>query len=72
LKDNAHRRRIEWLMDALAHKEKDQRLGAQRDLAALTGEYLGYYYDAPKAERDAAIGRWQAWWLQNKARTDLP
>ena len=71
-KDNGQRRRTEWLIDALGHKEKDNRQAAERELNALTGEYLGYYHDAPKAERDAAVTRWRGWWDQNRGRTDLP
>jgi hypothetical protein len=71
-KENGAKRRTEWLIEALGHKEREQRQGAQRDLAAITGEYLGYYFDAPKAERDAATARWRAWWEQNRNRAELP
>ncbi len=71
-KDNANRRRVDWLVDALGHKERDLRQSAQRELNQLTGEYLGYFHDAPKAERDAAITRWRTWVDANKTRLDLP
>ena len=60
------------LVDALGHKERDLRQSAQRELNQLTGEYLGYFHDAPKAERDAAITRWRTWVDANKTRLDLP
>jgi hypothetical protein len=36
------------------------RLAAIGALRRRTGHTLGYRFDAPDAERDAAIGRWQA------------
>jgi len=69
---NGPRRRVEWILEGLGHKDRELRQGAQRDLHALTGEYLGYHHDAPKPERDAAVARWRAWWEINRSRADLP
>lgn len=71
-KDHGTQRRVEWLMDGLGHKDREMRIGAQRDLFALTGEYLGYHHDSPRPERDAAIARWRAWWVQHRNQPDLP
>jgi hypothetical protein len=71
-KEHGGRRRMEWLVDSLGHKERDLRQSAQRELNQITGEYLGYYHDAPQKERDAAVARWRAWWEANKSRPELP
>ncbi len=60
--DNRSRHRLEWLIDALGHKEATLRQGAGDELRRLTGEYFGYHHDLPRRERDAAIERWQRWW----------
>ncbi|MEW5851258.1 MAG: hypothetical protein AB2A00_20895, partial [Myxococcota bacterium] len=70
--ENGSRRRVEWMMDALAHRERELRQSAMRELNALTGEYHGYFHDAPKDERDAAVARWLKWWEGARARDDLP
>ncbi|MBA3540425.1 MAG: hypothetical protein H0T79_12510, partial [Deltaproteobacteria bacterium] len=58
------RHRIEWLIEGLGHKEDAIREVAINDLRRLTGEYFGYHHDLPKKEREAAAGRWAAWWRE--------
>lgn len=66
--DNRRRHRIEWLIDALGHKEEALRKAAIEDLRRLTGEYFGYHHDLGKRERDAAEARWLTWWKETGAR----
>jgi hypothetical protein len=56
------RHRIEWLLDALGHKEPELRLAASEELRELTGVYLGYHFDLPARAREEARQRWWAWW----------
>jgi hypothetical protein len=72
LEENQSRRRMEWLLDGLGHKERTLRQSAHRELSQLTGEYLGYFYDAPVRERQSATERWRLWWDANRSRVDLP
>jgi hypothetical protein len=61
--DTARRRhRVEWLIEALGHKEDAIRETAIDALRRLTGEYFGYHHDLPRKEREAAAERWAAWW----------
>jgi hypothetical protein len=57
-----HRPRMEWLLDALAHRDPERRLAASQELQELTGEYFGYHYDLPERDREEARRRWLDWW----------
>lgn len=48
------------LVENLSSDDPVVRLAAIGALRRRTGRTLGYRFDAPDAERDAAIGRWQA------------
>jgi hypothetical protein len=56
------RHRMEWLLEALAHKRADLRLAAAEELQAATGVYFGYHFDLPERDRDEARRRWTEWW----------
>lgn len=58
--ENRSRRRADWLITALRHRELDVRLAAIEELSRALSDTLGYYADAPEAERDAAVRRWEA------------
>jgi hypothetical protein len=66
--DHRRKHRMEWLIDALGHKEDSLRKAAIDDLRRLTGEYFGFHHDLGKKERDAAQARWQTWWQETGAR----
>ena len=70
---NVSRHRIEWLIDALDHKDEAIRQGAIDDLRQITGETFGYLFDLDKHERTAAISRWASWWATTgRARFTSP
>jgi hypothetical protein len=54
--------RMEWLLDALAHKRAELRMAAADELQAVTGVYFGYHYDLPERDREEARRRWVEWW----------
>jgi hypothetical protein len=56
------RPRLEWLLDALAHRDPQIRLAASQELQEITGEYFGYHYDLPERDREEARRRWLDWW----------
>uniref|UniRef100_UPI001CDABB3A HEAT repeat domain-containing protein n=1 Tax=Stigmatella hybrida TaxID=394097 RepID=UPI001CDABB3A len=58
--ENRTRRRADWLVAALRHRELDVRLAAIEELSRALNDTLGYYADAPEAEREAAVRRWEA------------
>lgn len=62
--ENTRRHRLEWLIDALLHKESELRTAAIAELRRLTGESLGYEAEAPRRERELGHRRWLAWWLE--------
>jgi hypothetical protein len=62
------RNRIEWLIEALGHKEDAIREAAINELRRLTGEYFGYHHDLPRKERELAASRWAAWWQETGRR----
>jgi hypothetical protein len=57
-----HRPRVEWLLEALDHRDPQIRLTASQELQAITGEYFGYHYDLPERDREEARRRWWDWW----------
>jgi hypothetical protein len=60
--DNQKKHRIEWLIDALSHKDSLIRQAAIDDLRRITGEHFGYHHDMGKKDRDVTQSRWQNWW----------
>jgi hypothetical protein len=54
--------RVEWLLEALAHRNPELRLQASSELYEISGEYFGYHYDLPERDREEARQRWIAWW----------
>ncbi len=58
--ENRSRKRVEWLVAGLHHKELDIRLACIEELSAATNDNLGYFADAPPTDRAAAIKRWEA------------
>jgi len=56
------RSRVEWLLEALAHRNPELRLQASSELYEISGEYFGYHYDLPERDREEARQRWIAWW----------
>lgn len=58
--ENRTRRRAEWLVTALRHREIEQRTAAFEELSHALSDSLGYAPDAPTAEREVAVKRWEA------------
>jgi len=58
--------RVEWLLEALAHRDPELRLLASTELYEISGEYFGYHYDLPERDREEARQRWIAWWQSKK------
>ena len=56
------RHRVQWLIDALGHKESECRFLASQELHQITGETLGYRFDQDKRDREEALKRWLQWW----------
>ncbi|MCX7944257.1 MAG: hypothetical protein N2746_07105 [Deltaproteobacteria bacterium] len=54
--------RILWMIEGLSHKDENIRYLSIEELKEITGEFFGYFYDAPKKERDKAVERWKEWW----------
>ncbi|WP_428268778.1 HEAT repeat domain-containing protein [Haliangium sp.] len=54
--------RVEWLVEALGHKDENLRAAAADELRTRTGEHFGFYHDLPKKERELARERWSDWW----------
>jgi hypothetical protein len=58
--ENRRRSRAQWLLAALRHKELALRRAAAEELSAALGDSLGYAAEAPEAEREPAVQRWEA------------
>lgn len=56
------RSRTGALIGLLASEDPVARLLAIRGLERMTGQTLGYEYDAPEPERNDAISRWEQWY----------
>lgn len=57
--ENRGRRRSEWLVDALGHREGETRAAAYEELTSALGDSLGFGPEAPHDQRKAAQERWQ-------------
>lgn len=68
---NKRRNRVEWLIEALGHKDEELRRSAAEDLRKMTGEYFGFHHDLPKKERQQARQRWERWWEETGRRRFL-
>ncbi|MBF5045118.1 FrgA protein [Aggregicoccus sp. 17bor-14] len=58
--ENRTRRRADWLVAALRHRELDVRLAAFEELSRALNDSLGYLADGSEPEREAAVRRWEA------------
>ncbi len=67
---NKHRRRVEWLIEALLDDDESMRDAASIELKAITKVYFGYYANLSRAEREAAHRRYLMWWSA-EGRTKL-
>lgn len=56
--------RILWMIDGLSHKDENIRYLSIEELREITGEFFGYFYDAPKKDREKSIERWKEWWKE--------
>lgn len=54
------KRRIEWLVEALAADDFDLRLSSIEELSRTFGDNFGFFADGPASERTQAMSRWQA------------
>ncbi len=58
--ENRTRRRLDWLLAGLRHRDLDVRMSAIDELSRAFNDHLGYHADAPAAEREAAVRKWEA------------
>lgn len=65
-----HRRRVEWLVDALESDDFDSRLRAIEELTAFFHDNLGYSAEGTPAERQASALRWKSL-LQNRSDVEV-
>ncbi len=59
---NADRSRVEWIIDALSHKESAVRRWASSELRRITGQPFALPADGSKTERDTVVRQWKQWW----------
>jgi hypothetical protein len=55
---------ISTMIDLLADESRLVRVEASVNLSGLTGQDFNFRPDALPADRDAAIGRWQTWYVK--------
>jgi hypothetical protein len=60
--------RLEWLIEALDHRDPRLRKAAAEELQAEANEDFGYAENLPQPERLAARERYRAWWAQVGAK----
>lgn len=72
--DNRDLDRVEWLIQSLAHEQRDLRRASGDELTSMAGENFGYQEDLPEAGRRAAQAEFRNWWetvgkLEQKGRS---
>jgi|CXWL01.1.fsa_nt_gi hypothetical protein len=65
-----HRRRLEWLVDALEAEDFDSRLSSIEELSTAFSDNMGFFADGPDVERQAAVTRWKNF-IQNRDDLEL-
>ena len=65
---NAHRHRIEWLIDGLLHENETLRAAAGDELKRITQEYYGFHPASPRKDRERVQRKYLAWWSQDGKR----
>jgi HEAT repeat protein len=58
-----HQKRVEWLIEALDHRQEQVRAVAAVELVKLVPNDFGFSATAPRKERDNARKRYVDWWL---------
>jgi HEAT repeat protein len=66
--ENRSHRRAQWLLAGLRHPEAWLRAAALDELSPALGDTLGYQPDAPDAERESAVQRWETVLLDPRLR----
>lgn len=61
-------RGFEVLLADLESDDQIRREIASKELQVRTGETHGYRYDAPAADRAAAVSEWKRWWADDRNR----
>jgi hypothetical protein len=62
------RREIDALIADLESDDVIRREIAAKELLIRTGETRGYRYDAPAADRAAAVAEWKKWWADDRTK----
>lgn len=58
-----HQKRVEWLIEALDHRQEQVRAVAATELSKLVPNDFGFSATAPRKDRDIARKRYVDWWL---------
>ena len=66
--ENRSHRRAQWLLAGLRHPEPWMRAAALEELSAAYGDTLAFQPDAPDAEREASVQRWETVLLDPRLR----
>lgn len=67
--DRKDSKALPYIVENLGSDDGDVRLFAGMTLQKITGQTMGYNFYAPRAERDAAIGRWRQWLKGSRAES---
>ena len=65
--DQGARHRVQWLISALAHKDRTVRAWSGEELRRITGAAIVFPADGDKGQREAAIRQWTTWWDREKS-----
>lgn len=60
-----HKNRVEWLIDALDHRNERVRATAGRELTRIVPDDFGYVPTGTRREREEARRRYSQWWEEN-------
>ena len=66
--ENRSHRRAQWLLAGLRHPEAWMRAAALEELSGAFGDTLGFQPDAPDAERESSVQRWETVLLDPRLR----
>jgi HEAT repeat protein len=66
--ENRSHRRAQWLLGGLRHPEPWMRAAALDELSTAYGDTLGFQPEAPDAEREASVQRWETVLLDPRLR----
>jgi HEAT repeat protein len=72
IESHQNERRVQWLIEALDHRDARTRKECVEELRDVTGLEFGFNHQAPRNEREQAASKWRQWWEKQSDPSKWP